>query len=146
MFYDISFILQLVAAEKTHRVSSGDGSCINSLTPRRFEWNLRSAIFKLILMIGGWDFFCKIALRWMSLDLIDDKSTLVQVMAWCRQAAIHYLIQCWPRSMSPYGVTRPQSVNSLAHEISNFKLMTRAGLSIPCEIGLGRMTQDLTND
>ena len=31
-------------------------------------------------MIGGWDIFCKIALRWRSLDLINDKSTLVQVM------------------------------------------------------------------
>ena len=36
----------------------------------------------------------------------DDKSTLVQVMAWCRQAPSHYLNQCWPISMSPYGVTR----------------------------------------
>ena len=26
----------------------------------------------------------------------DDKSTLVQVMAWCRQATSHYLNQCWP--------------------------------------------------
>ena len=31
-------------------------------------------------------------------------------MAWCRQAASHYLGQCWPRSVSPYGVTRPQWV------------------------------------
>ena len=31
-------------------------------------------------------------------------------MAWCRQATSHYLSQCWPRSMSPYGVTRPQWV------------------------------------
>ena len=41
----------------------------------------------------------------MSRDLTDDKSTLVQVMAWCLQATSHYLNQCWPRSMSPYGVT-----------------------------------------
>ena len=34
--------------------------------------------------------------------------TLVQVMAWCRQATSHCLSQCWPRSLSPYGVTRPQ--------------------------------------
>ena len=47
------------------------------------------------------------AIRWMSLDLTDDKSTLVQVMAWCRQTTSHYLNECWPRSMSPYGVTRP---------------------------------------
>ena len=33
----------------------------------------------------------------------DDKSTLVQVMAWCRQATSHYLNQCWPRSPTPYG-------------------------------------------
>ena len=44
----------------------------------------------------------------------DDKSTLVQVLAWCRQATSHYLIQCWPIFMSPYGVTRPQWVNSWA--------------------------------
>ena len=37
----------------------------------------------------------------------NDKSTLVQVRTWCRQAASHYLSQCWPRSMSPYGVTSP---------------------------------------
>ena len=52
----------------------------------------------------------EIALRWMPLDLTADKSTLVQVMAWCRQATSHYLSRCWPRSMSPNGVTRPQWV------------------------------------
>ena len=51
-----------------------------------------------------------IALRRMPLDLTDDKSALVQVMAWCHQAASHYLSQCWPRSMSPNGATRPQWV------------------------------------
>ena len=49
----------------------------------------------------------------MPLDLTDDKSTLVQVMAWCRQATSHYLSQCWPRSMLPNGVTRPQWVNKM---------------------------------
>ena len=47
----------------------------------------------------------EIALMWMSLDFTDDQSTLVQVMAWCRQATSHYLSQCWPRSLSPYDVT-----------------------------------------
>ena len=42
--------------------------------------------------------------------LLDDKSTLVQVMTWCRRATCHYLSQCRPRSISPYGVTRPQWV------------------------------------
>ena len=34
------------------------------------------------------------------------KSTLV--MAWPRQSTGHYLSQCWPRSMSPNGITRPR--------------------------------------
>ena len=46
----------------------------------------------------------------MPQDLTDDKSTLVQVLAWCRQATSHYLNQCWPRSPMPYGITRPQWV------------------------------------
>ena len=58
-----------------------------------------------------WCISCEIALRWMSRDLTDDKSTLVQVMAWCRQATGHYLSQCWPKSMLPNGVTWPQWVN-----------------------------------
>ena len=46
----------------------------------------------------------------MPMDLTDGKSTLVQVMAWCRQATSHYLSQCWPRSLLPYGIIRPQWV------------------------------------
>ena len=65
-----------------------------------------------ILVIDDWCISCEIAIRWMYLDLTDDKSTLVQVMAWCHQATSLYLSQCWPRSMSPYGVIRPQWVNS----------------------------------
>ena len=52
-----------------------------------------------------------IALKWMPQNLTNEKSTMVQVMAWCRQATSHYLSQCWPRSMLPYDVTRPQWVN-----------------------------------
>ena len=51
------------------------------------------------------------ALWWMSQDITDDKSTLVQVMAWCHQAPSHYLSPCWPSSMSPYGFLRQQWVN-----------------------------------
>ena len=68
-------------------------------------------IFKVILMMDGWDISTKIALIWMSPDLTDDKSTLVQVMAWCHQAPSHYLSQCWPRSTSMYGINRPQWVD-----------------------------------
>ena len=55
----------------------------------------------------------------MSLDLSDDKSTLVQVMAWCHQATSNYLSQCWPRSMSPYGVTRPQWVKKVLRHVEH---------------------------
>ena len=67
--------------------------------------------FQTVLVIAGWGISCEIALIWMSLDLTDDQSTSVQVMAWCRQATSHYLSLCWPRSLSPYSVTRPQWVN-----------------------------------
>ena len=52
--------------------------------------------------------------RWTCLSVFLSYSTiLVQVKAWCRQATSHYLqSQCWPRSVSPYGLTRPQWVNS----------------------------------
>ena len=48
----------------------------------------------------------------MPQDLTDDKSTLVQVLAWCRQATSYYLNQCWLSSVSPYGVTRDQWANN----------------------------------
>ena len=93
---------------------------VNSLAPGKFEWNFRHVIFKQNLVIDGWGISCEIAIIWMSLDFSDYQSTLVQVMAWCRQATSHYLSQCWPRSLSPYGITRPQWVNVypyLSHHI-----------------------------
>ena len=83
----------------------------NSLAPGRPRCHLKNAIFNLILLIGIFILSKDNALRWMPRDLTDDKSTLVQVMAWCRQATSHYLSQWWPSSMSPYGVTRPQWVD-----------------------------------
>ena len=75
----------------------------NSLAPGR-SWHA--------LLIGIFKSSYDNVFRWMSHNLTDDKSTLVQVMAWCRQATSHYLNQCWPRSSTPYGVTRPQWVKS----------------------------------
>ena len=85
---------------------------INSLAPGKFEWIFRFVIIQGILVIDGWAIFCEIALIWMSVDFTDDQSTLVQVMAWCRRATSHYLSQCWPRTLTPYGVTRPQWVKT----------------------------------
>ena len=52
---------------------------------------------------------------------MDDKSTLVQVMAWCRQATSHYLTQGWLSSLSQCGVTRPQWVNNAEVYATYFK-------------------------
>ena len=41
------------------------------------------------------------------------KSRQVWVMAWCRLATTHHLRQCWPKSLSPYGITGPHQVNLL---------------------------------
>ena len=82
----------------------------NSLAPGKFEWNFRHVIFNHLLVMDGKGISCEIALLSMSRNFTDDQSTLVQVMAWCRQSTSHYLSQCRPRSLSPYGVIRPQSV------------------------------------
>ena len=96
---------------------------INSLAPGRFQFDFRYVIFKLTFVNGGWGISHEITLRWMPLDLTDDKSTLVQVMAWCRQATSHYLSQCWPTSMSPNGVTRSQWVKHF--ELHSCLLLTQ---------------------
>ena len=67
----------------------------------------------------------------MSMDLTDDKSTLVPVMASWHQARTHYLSQCWPSSMSSYGVTRPQWVKSYkAHVSALNKYFTNITVSV----------------
>ena len=73
-----------------------------TLTSGRFEWNCRWLILKFTSIIDGWCISFAISLRCLSLDLTDDKSTLLQVMAWCRQATGRYLSQCWPRYMSSH--------------------------------------------
>ena len=92
---------------------------INSLAPRKFEWHFRYVIFKWILVVDGWGIPCEIALILLSLDFTDDQSTLVQVMAWCRQATNHYLCQRWPRSLPPYVVIRPQWVNAVVEVLES---------------------------
>ena len=106
----------------------------NSLAPGRFRFNFRYVIFKLILVNDGWGISQETALRLMPLDLTDDKSTLVQVMAWYRQATSHYLSQCWPRSMSPNGVTRRQWVNSVVVKLE--KVAPRFQVFTPINICL----------
>ena len=72
-------------------------------------WNyFEDLFFKLILGIDLLRTSYEIGFRWLPMICIDDKWTMVQAKVWHRQATIHYLNRCWPRSREPYGVTRPQ--------------------------------------
>ena len=78
-------------------------------------------------------------------------------MALCPQSTSHYLNQCWPRVISPYGVTRPQWVKFIwnrsgpthpsswmtfsmafwfikAHELYEVSVIVFQWLSFPCQI------------
>ena len=86
---------------------------VNSFSPGWYASNFKCAIFQHIPMIEILSISCETAPILMPVDLTDDKSTLVQVMATSR-----YLSQFLPRSLSPYGVTRPQwvMVSSYRHQ------------------------------
>ena len=118
---DVTVICSICCSESSMKAVRLD-TIFNTLAPRKFEWNFRHVIFKQILVIDACGISCEIALLWMSLDFTSDQSTLVQVMAWCRQVTSHYLSQCWPSSLSPYGVTRPQSANELIVLLTQPKL------------------------
>ena len=60
--------------------------------------NFKSIFFKLIMQQTSLDTRCEIALSWLPEKLTKEKSTLVEVIAWCRQATSHYLSRCWRRS------------------------------------------------
>ena len=83
-----------------HMVTSNHDniSTINSLVPGKYRWDFRNEIFFLGFLIDICRFCYDDALIGVSDGIIDDKSTLVQVMAWYHQATSHYLSQFWPRS------------------------------------------------
>ena len=70
---------------------------VNSLhkwpvTWKMFPFDDVIMVLKLILLIDSWGISVEIVLLWMSLYLIDDKSTLVQLMVWCHVISLsgHY--------------------------------------------------------
>ena len=129
-------VLKLLKSTIKEDVSMLNMVTLNSLAPGKPGCLFKTAIFNLVLLIGIFTLSTNNALRWMAWDLTDDKSTLVQVMAWCHQATSHYLSQCWPSSMSPYGVTRPQWVKQLGICFSSCvpMLLTMNMISL-CKIG-----------
>ena len=93
---------------------------------RQFEANnvggRRNGNFLLIfLQFYVYDFRFKVwrpANFWLSfkhstqcMSLGWQRSTLVQLLAWCCQATSYYLNPCWQRPMMAYGTTGPQWVN-----------------------------------
>ena len=56
---------------------------INSLAPGRYGGNSKSVIFEHMSWIKFISTSCEIALKWMSKNTFDEKSTLVQAKAWC---------------------------------------------------------------
>ena len=56
---------------------------------------------------------------WTPLSAVPKRllNLITHALTWCCQATIHYLNQCSPRSLSPYGVTRPEWVNEVFWEV-----------------------------
>ena len=67
---------------------------INSLASGRCGSNFEGIIFKLIIQNSRLDSHYKIALGWMPQNFTYEKSSLVQVMAWCHRC--YLLNQCRP--------------------------------------------------
>ena len=83
----------------------GIGGCyINGLW-EIWKWFAR-IFFKLMIWIDVWSTSCEIDLRWLPHTPVDDKSTLVQVKAWCRQALTSQIVLTKISNVRPYGVTR----------------------------------------
>ena len=61
----------------------------------------------------------KISQKFVPKGPIDNESTLVQVMAWRRQATSHYLSQCWTSSPTDICGTRGRWVNVTLTNMSN---------------------------
>ena len=50
---------------------------------------------------------------------INDLSTSVRVMTWCRQATSHYPHQCWHKYLSPFGITVLQFNDWISFMLAN---------------------------
>ena len=101
-------------------------SCCSLIGPWEIWLTFQISNFNQILVIDGWGISYEVVLKWLPLDIPNDKSTLVQVMAWCLQATSHYLSHCWPCSMLPYGITRPHWVKGKGYVLLLLRRHRRA--------------------
>ena len=96
------------------------------------HWNLSSTIFNLIVLA-----LAKLPSAKWHWTLLISWTTLVQVLPWGRQAAKHYLSQCWPGPVLSYGVTMGVL----------FKLMFWIAILIPSrEFGISWVPQNRIDD
>ena len=96
------------------RIQNMESNLINLLAPGRCSNDLKNIMLKLNTQSSSSVTCCGIALMWMPKNINNGKAKFLQIMAWYCQATSHYLSQCWLRSMTPYGITMPQSSNLLA--------------------------------
>ena len=72
-------------------------------------------------MNDTWRITSETALRWTAQDFTNDKATLVQVMAWCRQTTSYYLDQCrqnnWCYSLMQFFITRQAITRTNANQL-----------------------------
>ena len=78
----------------------------NSLVPWRCACNRESLIFKFTPRIYTYRVY--FLWNYPQLNAARLRWWLVHAMPWCHQATSHYIYQSWLRSISSYGVTRPQ--------------------------------------
>ena len=78
---------------------------LNALDPGR-RGDINSVISEHmvhITLMSTFKIACKIAVMWMLQNTYEDKSRLVQVIAWCLQTTNHCPSQYWPIYMAPLG-------------------------------------------
>ena len=77
---------------------------INSLYSKIFYNNPKCTIFTCVSLIDILNRACVIAFSWLPRILINTVPSLVHMTAWGRQTRSPLLMQCWPRSLSPWGI------------------------------------------
>ena len=77
------------------------------LEPEKYGSTIIIIIFKFMVQNDSSVFLCEISPRFKPQNFINQKSAMVQAMAWCCQAKSHHLSQCWSRFILSCGITRP---------------------------------------
>ena len=80
---------------------------VNTRRPIQSGQHLGDNFFKCILLNENEYILIQFSLKFVPKGLINDKSALVEIMAWCWQATRHYLNRCRARCVMPFGFTKP---------------------------------------